>query len=465
MAFWGKDSLERGLGDILGPDGLLREKADVACYGFDSSGFESEPRFVALPGSIQQVCKVAKLCNDLGVAITPRGAGSSTTGSAVPARGGVVLCFSRMNRILEIDPVELTARVEPGVVTGVLKEEVARHGLFYPPDPASLKFCTIGGNVATGAGGPMAVKYGVTRDYVRRLKIVLADGSLVETGAVTSKGVVGYDLARFLVGSEGTLAIVVEIVLSLIPMPEAVGTVCACFRDVGEAVDALTYLFLSGTLPRCAEFLDTATLTVVSDRLAFDVPRDTGALLLVEVDGDGPSVENQFIKVKDAFANAGALSKVQADTAEEREQLWRVRRGVSPALKGLGYEGKVSEDICVPRRAVKEMLFFLHETERLFPVKIFCFGHLGDGNIHVNLLFNSSELVEQELNRLIGRIMKKCVGLGGTISGEHGIGLSKMDHIGMELPPRVIGLERKIKRVFDPRGILNPYKIFRDFMD
>ncbi len=462
MAFLKKDPLESGLKEILGKEGLLCEKADVSCYGFDSSGLEAEPDLVALPESVEQVRKIVRLCNRLHVPLVPRGAGSSTTGSTVPVRAGVILCFSRMNRILGIDPVELTARVEPGVVTGVLQEEVEKQRLFYPPDPASLKFCTIGGNVATGAGGARAVKYGVTKDYVRSLRVVLSDGSLIHTGVDTAKGVAGYDLTHLFVGSEGTLGIVVEILLRLLPLPEAVGTVAALFCDLDAAVDAVTCLFISGILPRCAEFLDENTLSVVSRALPFDVSEEARAFLLLEVDGEISSVKSQLSALKACLQKAGAIKVLEAKDEKERRRLWEARRSVSPALRGLGYDRKISEDICVPRRAISAMLSYLREIQPLYPVDIFSFGHMGDGNLHVNLLFNSHEMDHQDLEALIKKIMKKCLELGGTISGEHGIGLTKMKYLGLELSPRVIGLERQIKKVFDPKGILNPGKIFEE---
>ena len=462
MAFFRKSALEKGLEEILGPEGLLKEQADVVCYGFDSSGLESPPDLVALPKDIEQVRRVVGLCNSLEVAVTPRGAGSSTTGSAVPVCGGVVLCLSRMNRIIQIDPVELTARVEPGVVTGHLQKRVERHGLFYPPDPASLAFCTIGGNVATGAGGARAVKYGVTKDYVKGLKVVLADGSLIETGVQTAKGVVGYDLTRLFVGSEGTLGVVVEVVLRLIPRPRAVGTLAAFFSDMDLAVDAVSNLFESAVLPRCAEFLDKKSLDAVSSTLPFQVPTGSEAFILVEVDGDKPSVVHQLKEAAVCLERAGALSIVEPANRDERNKIWKVRRGVSPALRGLGYDTKVSEDVCVPRRAIKEMLAFLLRLEKGFGVDIFCFGHIGDGNLHVNLLFNKSDLDPKDLQKIVAMIMNKAVELGGTISGEHGIGLTKMKYINIEHSEKVLGLEREIKRVFDPKGILNPGKIFKE---
>ncbi len=462
MAFFSKSPLDRGLRKILGADALLTKEADVICYGFDSSGYEAHPSFVVLPENMEQVGKVVSLCNSIGVPVTPRGAGSATTGAAVPEDGGVVICFSRMNRIIDIDPVELTATVQPGVVTGDLQKEVEKQGLFYPPDPASLAFCTIGGNIATGAGGPRAVKYGVTRDYVRSLKVILYDGSLIETGARAAKGVVGYDITRLFVGSEGTLGIVVEAVLRLIPRPKAVGTLAGLFPSVESCVEAISLLFSSGHLPRCAEFLDEKCLKVVSSVLPMEIPPESRAFVIVEVDGDSPSVQQQIKEAKGCLQDAGALSIFEPKDQEQRQQLWNVRRGLSPALKGLGFDSKVSEDICMPRRAIREMLEYLYSLESDWPVRIFCFGHIGDGNIHVNLLFNHIELKRDALKGLITSIMNKTVKLGGTISGEHGVGLTKKDFVELELSERVLALEQGIKRVFDPNGIFNPGKVFKD---
>ncbi len=461
MGFFRKNPLKRDLQKILGPSGLLTEKADVICYGFDSSGYERFPSFVVLPETIEQVSKVVALCNDLGVPVTPRGAGSATTGATVPEEGGVVICFSRMNRIIKIDPVELTATVQPGVVTGYLQKEVEKQGLFYPPDPASLAFCTIGGNVATGAGGPRAVKYGVTRDYVRSLKVVLADGSVIETGAGTAKGVVGYDITRLFVGSEGTLGVVVEVVLRLVPRPQAVGTLAGLFPSVESCVESVSLLFSSGYLPRCAEFLDEKCLGAVSASMPMKIDAESKAFLLVEMDGDELSVRQQLQMAKRCLQDAGALSIFEPKSQEQRQEIWKVRRGLSPALKGLGFDSKVSEDVCVPRRAIKEMLEYLYSLEMGRPVRIFCFGHIGDGNLHVNLLFNRMELEKDELASLVGNIMKKAVELGGTISGEHGIGLAKKDYIDIELTDRLLALEQALKKVFDPKGIFNPGKIFK----
>ncbi len=453
--------LVRRFRDVLGSDFFLTQPADTACYSFDASGFEYVPLAVALPGDTRQVSQVLKLCSREGIPVIPRGAGTGTTGGAVPVSKGLVVSLTRMNKVKSIDQVELSCVVEPGVITGRLQQEVERLGLFYPPDPASLAFCTIGGNVNTCAGGARAVKYGVTRDYVRALKVVLANGEEIMVGASTAKGVVGYDLRHLFVGAEGTLGIVTEITLRLIPRPEAVGTIAACFPSAHQATDSVTCLFGSALLPRCAEFLDELSLGCIKELLPFDPGPDAKALLLVEVDGPSGSIGSQIDKVKACLSRHKASFIYQPDDHHDSSRLWAARRKLSPSIKKLGYETKVSEDICVPRARLSAMLDFLEDAQRVYPVKILTFGHAGDGNLHVNLLFNKKDFEsETEVRDLIAAVMKKTVSLGGTISGEHGIGLSKRPYLSLELSKRVISLHREIKKVFDPGNILNPHKIF-----
>lgn len=451
----------RYLKDILGDEYFLTDPADTACYSFDASGLESMPWAVALPKETVQVSKILELASREGIPVVPRGAGSGTTGASIPVSESLVVSLARMNRIKSINPVELSAVVEPGVITGHLQEAVREKGLFYPPDPASLSFCTIGGNVNTCAGGARAVKYGVTRDYVRALEVVLAGGKVIRVGASTAKGVVGYDLRHLFVGAEGTLGIVTEITLKLLPLPEAVGTAAAVFESSSAAMDAVTCLFRSGILPRCAEFMDRMSLGCVRKQLPFDVGSGAEALLLVEVDGQETSISPQMEKVTGCLISGGAKDVFRASGARDAESLWRARRGLSPAIKGLGFDVKISEDICVPRSKLSAMLDFLSRAARGFPVTILTFGHAGDGNLHVNLLFNREEVdSEAKIQELIGVIMKKTLELGGTISGEHGIGLSKKPFIRLELTGEVLELHRHIKEVFDPGNILNPHKVF-----
>ncbi|MCD4755450.1 MAG: FAD-binding protein, partial [Deltaproteobacteria bacterium] len=301
-----KKTLVRQILEIVGPENFSTDPADLKCYSYDASSISSLPEASVLPGSTEEVSHVLSLANQEGLSVFPRGAGTGTTGASVPINGGLALCLTRMDRIISINPGDLTAMVEPGVVTGELQEEVSRYGLFYPPDPASMRFCTIGGNVATGAGGPRAVKYGVTRDYVMALELVLADGSVINTGTRTAKGVVGYDLTRLMVGSEGMLGVVTGITLKLIPGPEAVGTLIAFFPDAKSASNTVVSLFESRILPRCAEFLDKLSIELISDQLPVAIPERADAMLLIEVDGVRESIPRQLEAVKNSCKNCGA---------------------------------------------------------------------------------------------------------------------------------------------------------------
>lgn len=456
-----KKGLIRSLEKILGPGNLLATPPDLACYSYDASGLSALPEAVALPGSTEEVAGILTLAQENRIPVFPRGSGSGTTGGSVPSGGGIVVSLARMNRIRSIRPDDLMAEVEPGVITGTLQAEVERQGLFYPPDPASLAFCTIGGNVATGAGGARAVKYGVTRDHVVSVEAVLPGGTVIETGRKTAKGVVGYDLTRLFVGSEGTLGIVTGITLKLLPLPGAVGTALALFPGHDTAVGAITALFSAGILPRSAEYLDSACLGIIRDLLPASVPGSARTLLLLETDGPPQGVMAAMDLMEKTVREAGALTFLRARDREEAQRFWAARRGLSPAIKRLGYPDKISEDICVPRHALSHMLDALERIDAQPRVKVVTFGHAGDGNLHVNCLFNGSrEGDRQEAEAVTGRIIDATLALGGTISGEHGVGLTKRPFIGLELSGEVLRLMRGIKAVFDPLGIMNPGKVF-----
>ena len=366
-----------------------------------------------------------------------------------------------MCKILEISPENLTALVEPGVITGDLQHEVAKKGLFYPPDPASMKFCTIGGNVATGAGGARAVKYGVTRDYVMALEIVLPGGEIIHTGAKTAKGVVGLDLTRLFVGSEGTLGVATKIWLKLIPAPEDVGTLGAFFKDEKEACKGVLSLFKAGILPRCAELLDRGSLQAIKDILPFALPTNTGAMVIAEVDGFKEAIPTQLTALSKVFHEQNAIAIIQAKDKHEAAQIWKARRGLSPAIKKLGFSGKISEDVCVPRDKLPTLISKIYELSEKFKIKIICFGHAGDGNLHINVLFDKdNEDDKHRVAKLIPKIMELSIRLGGTISGEHGIGLTKKEFLELEIGPKELELMKNIKRQFDPNNIMNPGKVF-----
>jgi len=392
--------------------------------------------------------------------VTPRGAGTGMTGGALPAAGGLVMAMNRMNRIVTIDQANQLAVVEPGVITGDLRKEAARHGLYYPPDPASYPFCTMGGNVAECAGGPSAVKYGVTRDYVLGLEAVLADGLIIHTGVRTAKGVMGYDLTRLLVGSEGTLAVITQITVRLLPAPARQATLLALCPGIREATGLVTEILARHT-PCTLEYLDRTALNLVADKLPFPVPGGTGAMLLIELDGRPEAVAADLRHLKDSLGNRPEVTITRiARTPEEASRLWTARRAVSPAAFKLKPH-KMSEDVVVPRASLPELVSCTETLAGELNLPIFTFGHAGDGNIHVNIMLdrgNPSEKTraEEAKERLFAEVLR----LGGTLSGEHGVGISKSAWLAKELDQPTLALMRRIKELFDPQAILNPGKIF-----
>jgi glycolate oxidase len=446
---------------VVGSAYVRSDAASFDIYGQDALGQGHAPGLVLLPGTTQEIAAIARLCNEHLVPLVVRGAGTGYTGGAVPTRGGVVVSMERLNRILEIDQVNLLAVVEPHVITGDLQRAVERVGLFYPPDPASLDMSSLGGNVAECAGGPRAFKYGTTRQYVLALEAVLPTGEIVKTGSKAVKNVVGYDLTRLLVGSEGTLAIVTKITLRLIPMPPARATLLALFADIHTAVRAVTALIDRRVVPAALELVDANSLSAVNDHLGEAiVPPETGAALIVEVDGMQAAVDEEIGRVADACRDVGATRVSVATGEDERDRLWHVRRELSAALKATGFL-KINHDVVVPRGRIPDLFAVIKEIERDYDLRVAAFGHAGDGNIHVNLMLDRTDpqqpaLAEQAVRRLFERV----VALEGSISGEHGIGFSKAPYIGIELSPDEIALMRRVKIAFDPNGILNPGKIF-----
>lgn len=446
--------------DAAGEENCLLSPEDRACYAYDAGLIKDIPDIVVLPESSRQVSELIKICNDSQIPVYPRGAGSGTAGASVPLSPGLVISMSRFNRIVSVSAHDLQAVVEPGVVTGDLQRAVEKKGLFYPPDPASLNFCTVGGNVNTGAGGARAVKYGVTKDYVVSLEVCLADGTLINTSSATAKGVAGYDLTRLMVGSEGTLGVITQITLKLIPRPEASGAMMAFFPDVSSAARGVGAIFENGLLPRCAEFLDRKSIRCTADKMPIPVPEEAGAMLIVEVDGPESSIGRQLRGVEGCFSENSVISIFVPENRFRTEALWAARRALSPAIKTLGFRHKINEDICVPRHALPEMMERLEEIEKRYDLCIVTFGHAGDGNLHVNVLHNGPERDGYEPAAMAVReIMETAVSMGGTISGEHGIGLAKLPFMEIEFAPRVISIMKGIKQVFDPLNILNPHKV------
>jgi glycolate oxidase len=399
------------------------------------------------------------------VPLVVRGAGSGYTGGSVPLRGGVVLSMERLNRILEIDEENLLAVVQPNVVTGDLQDAVEARGLFYPPDPASLRQSALGGNVAEGAGGPRAVKYGTTGSYVLALEAVLPTAEIVRTGSKAVKNVVGYDLTRLLVGSEGTLAIITEITLRLVPKPAVQATMRATFADVKTAARAVGALTRAGLIPATMEVVDGVSLDAVARRLGrAAAPAGTGAMLLVEVDGVASGVEAEIEQVVAACREVGATEVRRAASAAEREALWEARRELSYALRALA-PLKINHDVVVPRGRIPQLFDLVEGLRAAYGLLIPCFGHAGDGNIHVNLMVDPDDPDEMRRAKAAEReLFEGVVHLEGSITGEHGIGFAKARYLGLQLSPEAIVLMTRIKHAFDPHGILNPGKLW-DYTD
>ena len=431
-------------------------------YGADALKRGRRPDAVVLPADTKEVAAVVGLCARHRVPIVPRGAGTGYTGGAVPTQGGIVLSLERMNRILEIDEANLIAVVEPHVVTGDLQAAVERVGLFYPPDPASLKESVIAGNVAECAGGPRAFKYGTTKQYVLGLEVVLPTGEVIRTGGKVVKNVVGYDLTHLIVGSEGTLGVITQVVLRLVPKPPVQSTLRATFTDVESAVQAVINVIRARVVPAAVELIDGDSLEAVAQYLQVRslAPQGTAAMLLLEVDGVPPAVEEEAGRVEEACRDAGATEVLRARDEEERQELWRVRRELSRSLKMIT-PLKYNHDVVVPKGRIPELFALVREIRDEFKLRIPCFGHAGDGNIHVNIMVdpnNEAEIARaREAER---RLFAGVVSLEGSISGEHGIGFAKAPFLGLELSPEAIALMKRVKHAFDPHDILNPGKIF-----
>lgn len=441
------------------PHRVLTGKEELFCYGFDASSKEGMPSAVVKPVNTQEVAEVAAFANEYETPIVPRGAGTGMSGGAVPMKDVVVLSLEGMNKILEIDRQNMTVAVEPGVINGHLQEKLEEKGLFYPPDPASLNFCTLGGNVAENAGGPRAIKYGVTRDYVLGLETVLPDGRVIQTGGKTYKGVVGYDLTRLLVGSEGTLGIITKIFLRVHPLPEETVTLLCTFTSIDDAAKAVNEITELSIIPRTLEIMDRESISAVEKYKNFGLPVDAEALLLIEVDGSHAAVSVDAEKIASVCTGCGGNVSI-AEDPYSKQRLWEARRAISPALYKIS-PTKINEDIVVPRGRILEMLKVLREIADKYKLTIANFGHAGDGNIHVNVMTDKNNPDEyKRALESIKDIFEATLNLGGTISGEHGVGITKKKYIKMELPETNIEMMRSIKKIFDPKGILNPGKIF-----
>jgi glycolate oxidase len=455
------DALVNELRGIVGPEQVHAAPAELIAYSLDGTFAQQPPDVALTPASTDEVAAIMRFAAREGLSVVPRGAGTSLAGGAIPIGGGILLSLARMNRILEIDAANTVAVVQPGVVTATLQQAVEKIGLFYPPDPASLNQSTLGGNVACNAGGPRCLKYGVTKDYVLGLTVVLADGRVLKTGGKLVKNVTGYQLTQLFVGSEGTLGTITEIILRLIPLPRCRSTAAAYFDTLDNASQAVAAIIGGGILPATLEMMDNTTINVVEDYLALGLPRAAEAMLILEQDGnDEAAALHEVERMAEVCRTHGAISVAVAASAAERDNLWRARRAVSGAL-GRVKPNKLGEDIAVPRSQVPEMVRSIRAISERVGLPIAVFGHAGDGNLHPNMLFDRR--VPGEIERVedaAASIFRAALSLGGTLSGEHGIGSLKREFLEEDLGDTAVELMRRIKQVFDPKGMLSPHKVF-----
>jgi glycolate oxidase len=451
------------LRDITGKQNVHTELEFKICYSYDATNKKFIPDAVVFPTNTQQVSEILKLANSENVCVVPRGAGTGFSGGALAISGGIVMVLTKMNRILKINAKNFTAEVEPGVITYDFHQAVEKLGLFYPPDPGSKKTSTLGGNVAECAGGPRTLRYGVTKDYVIGLDVVLPTGEIINTGTNTIKGVVGYDLTKLIIGSEGTLAVVTKIKLRLLPKPAGRKTMLAFFQSVHNAAEAVPQILHQKVLPSALEFLDKATIHCIKDEISktkIIIPEHTRAILIIEV--DGKNLNDKVKMIKDVLNKGKVIKVIVANDDEEQEQIWNVRRVISPVISKIAPK-KINEDIVVPRDKISETISMIEDITAKYSLNIVTFGHAGDGNLHVNIMIDDKDEDEAErADKALYELFEKVVAFGGTLSGEHGVGITKSAFLRLELSKTEIELMKKIKQIFDPNNILNPNKIFYD---
>ncbi len=444
------------------PSQLLLDEAERWTYSYDNSRRQSLPDVVVIPHSQQEVAKLLGLCHTHRIPLVVRGSGTGTAGAAVPISHGVVLSTERLNRIIKVDPDNRIMIVEPGVTNQAVQQAAAAHGFFWPPDPTSAAVCTIGGNLACNAAGPRAVKYGTPRENVLGLRAVTADGSPLRTGTYTTKGVVGYDLTRLLIGAEGTLAVITEATLKLTPLAEAKHTLRALYRDMNSAAKAVSRIMAQPVTPCTLEFMDEKALNMIRGYTENDLPSEAGALLMIEVDGPASCITGAAQAVLSAADGEGCLEAMLAESDAQVAALWTLRKALSPALRTVAPK-KINEDVVVPVSHMPELIAGIGKLAEQFAITIVNFGHAGNGNIHVNLLVNPDN--EEEMKRAdacLAELFNLVLGLNGTLSGEHGIGMVKRPFVARELDPVAMQLMQQIKQQFDPLGLLNPGKAIPD---
>ena len=444
------------LRSIVGKNWVLDTPEDLATYSYDAFLPEFKPDAIVVPSSTEEISGIMRLANRERIPVTPRGAGTNICGGSVAKEGGLIMAFHRMNKIIEIDPENRCAVAQPGVVNADFQKEVARYGLMYPPDPASLFVSTLGGNVALNAGGPRGVKYGVTRDYLLGLEVVLPTGDVIRTGGKTLKNVTGYDLTRLICGSEGTLGIITEIIVKLVPMPPAKVTLQAIFSDLDDAAKTVSAIIGSGIVPTTLELIDKVVLDVIGNYGGAHFRKDAEALLLIEVDGEAALVQSQGERIEKFCKERGSVEVERARTTEEAEKLWQARRTAFGAVASL-MPNCIVEDATVPVKRLPEMIRKILELAGKYRLKIGVLAHAGDGNLHPLIMTDLRDKDEMgRIDRALEEMYAVAIAMGGTLSGEHGIGIAKKRFLEMEFSPSALRIMRGIKKVFDPNNILNP---------
>jgi glycolate oxidase len=439
---------------------VLTNAADLLSYGFDASFGQYKPERVVQPINREEVAEVMKLANKHKIPVYPRGQGTCLSGGPLPLKGGIVLDTCRMTEKLVIDSENLTAVVSPGIITSKIKEAVDHQGYFYPPDPSSAHVSTIGGNVAENSGGPRGLKYGVTGNYVLGLEVVTPEGEIIHTGGRTIKNVTGYNLTSLLVGSEGTLGVITEITLKLVPKPKSRVSLLAVFDDLGDSGRAISGILSEGIMPSAMEIIDKHCINAVENYKPAGYPTDAAAILLIELDGHPKAVEEEIQQVDQICRRIGARDVQTAVEEEAQKKLWEARKLVSPAIAKIK-PTKISEDATVPRSKIPEMFERLNKIREKYDIELVVFGHAGDGNLHPNILTDKRD--NEEMKRVemaVSEIFEAAIELGGTLSGEHGIGTMKAPFMEKELGPIGLDMMKRIKEVWDPNNIMNPGKIF-----
>ncbi len=450
---------EKSFISCLGRANYRTSMEDRITYAYDASGQKCTPAAVVFPESVDHVSRVLAICNTHDIPIVPRGAGTGLTGGAVPLSGGIVMVMKHFNRIITIDKDNFLAVVEPGVITSHLQKAVEKDGLFYPPDPASMAISTIGGNIAENAGGMRAVKYGVTENYVMGLEVVLPNGEIIHTGSKCIKDVVGYDITRLFVGSEGTLGVVTQAILRLLPQPESRQTVSAVFHDIKSAAKTVPDILRKGITPTTLELLDKYCLDAVSDLMGDPVPPGTNAMLLMDVDGPVSEIAVNIERIRQICLANKAIEVIIAADAKNQDKLWRSRRTLHGALNKLKSDWE-EEDISVPISRIPDIIDAFEEIGKTYAVTIVSFGHAGDGNIHVSLAPKNDSVLKENVQEARNAILKKTIELEGRIAAEHGIGLIKREKIAWNIDQGTLNFMRSLKQLVDPKGLLNPGKIF-----